>query len=67
VAKRTGRKQSRTATRHQVGKPRAGLPDPASVLCEKTLISPTGRAYRILRTSERDAYDPPSKGKPKRR
>ena len=67
MAKHTGRKQRRMAKRHQVDEPRAGLPDPASVLCEKTLISPTGRAYRILRTSERDAYDPPPKGKPKRR
>jgi hypothetical protein len=67
VANHTRRTQRRTAKRHRVDKPRAGLPDPASVLCEKTFMSPAGRAYRILRTTEVDPYDPPPKGEPKRR
>lgn len=41
------------------GSPRAGLPDPDSVVSEEEFTSPTGRRYRILHTTERDAYDEP--------
>ena len=36
-----------------------GLPDPKSVVSERVLISPKGRRFRILRTTEKDPYDPP--------
>jgi len=39
---------------------RPGLPDPSSVLAETVLVSPKGQRYRILRTDEKDAYDPPA-------
>jgi len=38
-------------------KRRAGLPEPESVVSEKTFTSPRGTAYRILRTTEKDPYD----------
>jgi hypothetical protein len=38
---------------------RPGLPAESSVLREKTFISPGNQRYRIITTSERDAYDPP--------
>lgn len=34
-----------------------GLPNPASVVGEQTFISPTGRKYTILKTTEVDASD----------
>ena len=60
------------STRHDAdkkrkSKPRTGLPDSASVVSETTLRSPAGRIYRVLRTTERDPYDPPDKPDPKRR
>ena len=36
-----------------------GLPDPKTVVSERTVISPKGGRYRIIRTNEKDAYDPP--------
>jgi hypothetical protein len=36
-----------------------GLPDPATVVGERVLVSPKGRRYRILEPSERDPGDPP--------
>lgn len=41
---------------------REGRPDPASVVARKTFASPAGRRYRILRTDQRDAYDPSESG-----
>ncbi len=38
---------------------RPGLPAESSVLSEKTFTSPGNKRYRIITTSERDAYDPP--------
>jgi hypothetical protein len=38
-------------------KPRPGLPDPRSVVSETTFVSPKGKRYRILKTTERDPYD----------
>ena len=40
---------------------RPGLPDPSSVVAETVFVSPKGRRYRILRTDEKDAYDPPNR------
>ena len=36
-----------------------GLPDPKSVVSERVVISPKGRRFRILRTTDKDPYDPP--------
>jgi hypothetical protein len=65
VAKKA-RKTKRGAARRKT-KRRTGLPDAASVVSETTLRSPSGRTYRVIRTTERDPYDPPEKPRPKRR
>jgi len=39
---------------------RRGLPDPRSVVAQTTFQSPKGTRYRVLKTTERDAYDPPA-------
>jgi hypothetical protein len=39
--------------------PNPGLPDKGTVISERTLTSPKGKRYRIIRTTERDPYDPP--------
>jgi hypothetical protein len=46
---------------------RRGLPDSVSVVSEKKFISPGGRRYRIIRTSEQDSYDRNRDEKPERR
>ena len=57
MANRKGpRKISREARRE--GAPNPGLPDPETVVSERIFISPKGRRYRILRTIDRDPYDP---------
>jgi hypothetical protein len=43
------------------GRRRAGLPASTSVVAEKTFTSPGGRAYRIIRTNEKDPKDPVSR------
>lgn len=51
------------------GSPRAGLPDPRSVVGEEVFVSPKGGQYRILHTTERDGYDdaePPPSAEPGR-
>jgi hypothetical protein len=61
------RTTKRDAGRKRKSKTRPGLPDSSSVVSETTLRSPAGRTYRVLRTTERDPYDPPDKPDPKRR
>jgi hypothetical protein len=39
---------------------RPGLPDEASILGSKIFKSPRGKKYRIIKTRERDPYDPPA-------
>jgi hypothetical protein len=39
--------------------PNPGLPDKDTVISERTFTSPKGRRYRIIRTTEKDPYDPP--------
>jgi hypothetical protein len=49
------RKRPNRATRTMI--PRRGMPTPDSVQAVVPFTSPTGRTYRILKTTERDAYD----------
>jgi hypothetical protein len=45
-----------------------GLPDPKTVVLERSFVSPKGRRYRIITTTEKDAYDPKDPAEsPKRR
>lgn len=43
-----------------------GLPNPESVIAEKSFVSPKGNVYRILTTTEMDPYDPPVSGRKRR-
>jgi hypothetical protein len=60
--KRRGKKSGkvpRGAKPEEKQRARPGLPAESSVLSERTFISPGNKRYRIITTSERDAYDPP--------
>ncbi len=57
-----GKRPKRGADKKQ----RPGLPDPSSVVEERTLTSPSGRRYRVMRTTETDPYDKKSPDKDKR-
>jgi hypothetical protein len=39
--------------------PNPGLPDKETIVSERTFTSPKGKRYRIIRTTEKDPYDPP--------
>jgi hypothetical protein len=58
MAKRKGRRKPRKEATATVWPRNPGLPDPKTVVSERTLISPRGRRFRILRTTEKDPYDP---------
>jgi hypothetical protein len=55
----TGKRRDRKRSVKRAPKPPTGLPDPRSVVASKTFQSPKGSQYRILKTTERDPYDPP--------
>jgi hypothetical protein len=59
VAKRDKKKtpSSKSQRRPKSQTKRPGLPDPASIVSEKVLISPKGNRYRVLTTTQSDAYD----------
>jgi hypothetical protein len=59
MAKRKGPPEISEQTPRPGEAPNPGLPDPKSVVSERIFISPKGRRYRILRTTEKDSYDPP--------
>jgi hypothetical protein len=35
-----------------------GLPDPKTIVSERTFMSPKGRRHRIITTTDKDPYDP---------
>lgn len=35
------------------------LPNKDAIISERTFTSPKGKRYRIIRTTEKDPYDPP--------
>ena len=59
MAKRRRSGRTDDAPRHPRQPVNPGLPDPKTVISERVLVSPKGRQYRILRTTEKDPYDPP--------
>lgn len=62
---RKAAKKARKATRPR----NPGLPDPKTVVSERLFVSPKGRRFRIITTTEKDPYDPDdnSNGKSKSR
>jgi hypothetical protein len=59
MAKRKGPRKISTEARRGGRAQNPGLPDPETVVSERVFTSPKGRRYRILRTTDRDPYDPP--------
>ena len=59
MAKRKGPRKTHGETPPPGAAPNPGLPDPKSVVSERVVISPKGRRFRILRTTDKDPYDPP--------
>jgi hypothetical protein len=43
----------------------SSLPDPETVIAEMEFTSPKGHRYRILRTTQKDPYDPPESTPPR--
>jgi hypothetical protein len=69
MAKRADRDQRRSRRREARStepEQRPWLPDKATVVEEKMFKSPSGRRYRILRTTQTDPYDPPA-SRPRRK
>ena len=62
MAKRKAPRRPPRRTARSPNPPNPGLPDPKSVVSEQTLISPKGTRFRILRTNEKDPYDPETNG-----
>jgi hypothetical protein len=54
MAKEPDRKKPKRA-----GRRNPALPDKETVVSERTLTSPKGKRYRIIRTTQKDPYDPP--------
>ena len=63
------KKSKRPAAEHDRGRPelRRGMPAHDSVQDVVDFVSPHGVPYRILKTNEMDAYDPPRQAHKKRR
>lgn len=65
-----GGRRSPPTTPPAKGKPepaKRGLPDPRTVLYERSLVSPKGRRYRIITTTQKDPYDPKNHGEGRKR
>jgi hypothetical protein len=61
AAAKAGKKSAKAAptkTPRPVAK-RPGLPSPDTVVEVSELTSPSGKTYRLLKTNQRDPYDPP--------
>ena len=43
------------------------VPDPDSIVSEKTMTSPKGTRYRVIETTETDEYEEPAARKRKRK
>lgn len=65
--RRTSRRAGVKTARGLPGGPRAGLPAKDSVRAVVDFVSPQNVSYKILKTSETDAYDQIPEGKKKRR
>jgi hypothetical protein len=58
MAKRKGPRRPRGENPGSARPRNPGLPDPKTVVSERTFVSPKGRRFRIIRTTEKDPYDP---------
>jgi hypothetical protein len=62
-----GRRKTTATSQQKVRVSRRGLPSPDSVVDVITKVAPSGRRFRILKTTEMDAYDKPSTPRPERK
>jgi len=54
--KRSAKQGAKRSAKQSAKRPRP-IPDPDTVESEGTLQSPSGRAYRVIRTTQRDEYE----------
>jgi hypothetical protein len=59
MPKRKDARQSRNDPHQGARLRNLGLPDKETIVSERTFTSPKGKRYRIIRTTEKDPYDPP--------
>jgi len=59
MAKRKAPRSGPQESGETSGPANPGLPDKETIVSERTFISPKGKRYRIIRTTEKDPYDPP--------
>lgn len=52
------RKSSRGKKKRTTKKARPGLPSPGTIVEVRTMALPSGKKIRILRTNQKDPYDP---------
>ncbi|HLQ91876.1 MAG TPA: hypothetical protein VK148_17780 [Xanthobacteraceae bacterium] len=58
MAKRKGPRKP-AGPSSETARPRnPGLPDPKTIVSERAFVSPKGRRFRIITTTEKDPYDP---------
>jgi hypothetical protein len=58
MAKHKGPRKPPRRTSRSPNPRNPGLPDPKTVISERTFVSPKGTRFRIIRTTEKDPYDP---------
>ena len=58
MAKRKGPRKPQGTAPPSARPHNPGLPDPKTVVAERTFVSPKGRRFRIITTTEKDPYDP---------
>ena len=67
MAKRKGSRKAAGKAPDATRPRNPGLPDPKTVVSERLFVSPKGRRFRIITTTEKDPYDPDDNGKGKSR
>ena len=59
MAKGSRHEKRQKRPKQSSSEPNPGLPDKATVVSEREFTSPKGKRYRIIKTTQRDPYDPP--------
>jgi len=63
MPKRKGPRKTSGQARQRRRQRNPGLPDPKTIVSERTVVSPKGQRFRIITTTDKDAYDPNGNGK----
>ena len=59
MAKGKEPRKTRKKARDKPRAPNPGLPDKETIISERTFVSPKGTRFRIIKTTQKDPYDPP--------